>query len=192
LCDETPRCWRSWSETRDYQALKAPRAIEYRRREEQLPKDEGGNRLIALIRSKYADNPYGFEACAAKIAEMMLQRIVSVDLTRPSRDGGRDAVGKYRIGEGASAVLVEFALEAKCYDTANPVGVKELSRLISRLRHRQFGVLVTTSYVAIQAYQEIKEDGHPIVIISGGDIAATVKAAGISTDRQLAEWLTLF
>jgi hypothetical protein len=33
-------------------------------------------------------------------------------------------------------------------------GVREMSRLISRLRHRQFGVLVTTSYVDNQAYRE--------------------------------------
>ena len=48
-------------------------------------------------------------------------------LSRPVRDGGRDAVGKYRLGEGASAVLVEFALEAKCYGLNNSVGVRELS-----------------------------------------------------------------
>jgi ABC-type lipopolysaccharide export system ATPase subunit len=101
-------------------------------------------------------------------------------------------VGKYRIGEGDSAVLADFALEAKCYKMSNPVAVKELSRLISRLRHRQFGILVTTSYVATQAYKEIKEDEHPIIIISAVDILKTLKASGLAQHSHLSEWLKAF
>lgn len=39
----------------------------------------------------------------------------------------------------------DSALEAKCYDLNTGVGVEAQSRLISRFRPRQFGVLVTTS-----------------------------------------------
>ena len=46
-----------------------------------------------------------------------------------------------------------------------------VSRLISRLRYRQFGILVTTSYLGKQAYEELKIDNHPVVIISGSDIS---------------------
>ena len=60
--------------------------------------------------------------------------------------------------------------------TGKSVGVKELSRLLSRLRHRQFGILITTSYLASQAYTELKEDKHPVVIISGIDIVDTLKS----------------
>jgi hypothetical protein len=118
-----------------------------------------------VIRQHFKGDETRFERCAAKIAELMLPRIVSLDLTRPVRDAGRDGIGKYQLGDSASAVDVSFALEAKCYSLTSSVGVEELSRLISRLRHRQFGVLVTTSYVADQAYKEIKEDEHPIVVI---------------------------
>lgn len=77
---------------------------------------------------------------------------------------GRDAIGKYRIRPSSDPVTVTFALGAKLYDPAGSgVGVTDLSRLISRLRHRQFGVLVTTSYVARQAYQEIRADQHAVV-----------------------------
>jgi Restriction endonuclease len=61
-------------------------------------------------------------------------------------------------------VYAEFSLEAKCYQpgfdgkVVNTIGVREVSRLISRIRHRQFGVLVTTSVVAPQAYEEVRED----------------------------------
>jgi len=95
---------------------------------------------------------------------------MTCDLTRPWRDGGRDATGEFHIGQGQSAVEVAFALEAKCYASDSSIGVKELSRLISRLRYRQFGILVTTSFLGTQAYNELKDDDHPVVIISGGDI----------------------
>jgi hypothetical protein len=69
------------------------------------------------------------------------------------------------------------------------VGVRWTSRLISRLRHRQFGVLVTTSYVHAQAYQEIREDGHPVVILAGRDIIDTLKARGQDTVPALRRYL---
>src|SRR5690606_40741748 len=52
----------------------------------------------------------------------------------------RDAIGQLRIGSGPAAILVDFALEAKCYALESAVGVREISRLISRLRHRQFEI----------------------------------------------------
>ncbi|WP_395611634.1 restriction endonuclease [Allosphingosinicella sp.] len=82
-----------------------------------------------------------------------------------------------------------FALEAKCYGPANSVGVRELSRLISRLRHRQFGILVTTSYVDLQAYREIKEDQHPIMIIAAVDIVDVLRAHGLGEVTNVMNWL---
>lgn len=51
------------------------------------------------------------------------------------------------------------------------LGAREISRLISRLQHRKFGVLVTTSAIARQGYEEVGEDRHPTIFISGRDIA---------------------
>lgn|GEM_PF-5943694 len=70
------------------------------------------------------------------------------------------------MGPLADRISLDFALEAKCYARENGVGVKELSRLISRLRHRQFGILVTTSYLGHEAYQELRSDRHPVVVIA--------------------------
>jgi hypothetical protein len=80
----------------------------------------------------------------------------------------RDAVGEYRLGLPTDPIRLTFALEAKRYQKSG-VGVHELARLISRLRHREFGVLVTTSYVSRQAYTEIRDDQHPIIVISAAD-----------------------
>jgi hypothetical protein len=55
------------------------------------------------------------------------------------------------VGPLADRIALDFALEAKYHAPENGVGVKELSRLISRLRRRQFGILVTTSFLGHQA-----------------------------------------
>lgn len=83
---------------------------------------------------------------------------------------------------------MDCALEAKCYAKNNSVGVREMSRLISRIRYRQFGVLVTTSYVHSQAYQEVIEDGHPILIITASDIGGILRKNGIYS-RNVGDWL---
>jgi hypothetical protein len=92
-------------------------------------------------------------------------------------------------GETTDPIKLDFALEAKCYGADNGVGVRELSRLISRLRHRQFGVLVTTSYLAPQAYEELRVDDHPVVVISARDIVEILRRHGISTPAETEAWL---
>ena len=61
-----------------------------------------------------------------------------------------------------------------------------------RIRHRQFGVLVTTSYVHHQAYKEITQDGHPLIIISAIDIVNILKQNGVTDLRKLKRWLKQF
>jgi hypothetical protein len=86
-------------------------------------------------------------------------------------------------------ISLDFALEAKCYAPENGVGVKELSRLISRLRHRQLGILVMTSLLGHQAYQELRSDRHPVVVIAGADIAAILVKAELGAPEAVGEWL---
>ena len=69
------------------------------------------------------------------------------------------------------------------------VGVKPMSRLISRLQHRQFGVMVTTSYVHPQAYQEVVEDGHPVMIMAARDIVDVLTRNNYSDSRSVEAWL---
>lgn len=166
-----PKAWLEWVHSRKYRPLKAVAFSAVRTPQQQLPETEEGLAIIDLIYSRYKERPTDFERVAAEIAKLALGNISSIELTRPWRDGGRDATGLYRIGHGLGAIEVEFALEAKCYAIGSGVGVKELSRLLSRLRHRQFGILVTTSYLATQAYKELKEDGHPVILLSSSDIA---------------------
>jgi len=140
----------------------------------------------------HKDGKYKFEACAAELTRLALSSVTEINLTRPWRDGGRDALGNYRIGRGSGGISVEFAMEAKCKKPSpnNSCGVKAVSRLISRLRYRQFGVFVTTSCLGEQAYKEIVEDGHPIVVIAGIDICALLKEIEVSSAALVIKWLS--
>lgn len=185
----SPKVWINWIDKGIYSPLQANRAIEHRSKDEQIPKNQDDLKIINAIYEHFKSNPYLFEKCAAELARLMDSNIISYDLTRPWVDGGRDATGKYRIGLEENPIDVDFALEAKCYNLKNSVGVRETSRLISRLRYRQFGILVTTSYVHSQAYKEIKEDQHPVIIISASDIVKILKKAGYVNENLIKKWL---
>jgi hypothetical protein len=122
---------------------------------------------------------------------MMDSNVREIELTRFWRDGGRDGLGKYHIGAQDTDILVDFALEAKCKEPSinRSSGVRETTRLISRLRHRQFGVFVTTSCVHEQAYNEIIEDGHPVLIIAGSDICGILQKSGYNFVDAVSHWL---
>lgn len=184
----SPKAYDNWVETGSYEPLIAERSIEYRSKAEQLPLQKD----VAIIKAvhDYFEDGYSFEHCAAEILKLMDENYITCDLTRPWIDGGRDAVGKYRIGLNENCILVDYAMEAKRYELNKPITIKETSRLISRLRHRQFGVLITTSYVHHQTYKEIKEDGHPIVIICAKDIISILRNAGIASVDSVQNWLS--
>jgi len=187
--NHAPAAWRQWIASGSYRPLASQRTLEYRNKAEQLPTDDAGRRLISVLFEHFSDDPHRFEGCAAAIARLALPDVAQMDVTRPSRDGGRDAVGAVRLGKGPGAILIDFALEAKCYGPGSSVGVRELSMLISRLRHRQFGILVTTSYVDKYAYKEIKEDQHPIMIIAADDIVHLLRDHGLGEVDALKSWL---
>jgi hypothetical protein len=170
-----PQPWLDWVDGRKFTPLKSIPANAVRSKQQQIPATPDLAAYIKLVYDYYSDDPYAFERCAMEIARLFMPAIRTWELTRPWRDGGRDAIGTYRIGHGAGAIDVDFAMEAKCYGPNNGVGVKPLSRLISRLRHRQFGILVTTSHLDSQAYGELVKDAHPVVVIASGDIAAKLK-----------------
>ena len=178
-----PKVWLDWVGGRKFTPLKSVPVNAVRAKQQQLPETPELSAYAKLVHEYYKDDPYAFERCAMELARLFMPAIQKWEITRPWRDGGRDALGTYRIGHGAGAIDVEFALEAKCYSMTNGVGIKPLSRLISRLRHRQFGILVTTSYLDTQAYQELIQDGHPVVVISSRDIAMKLKERFGSLDN---------
>lgn len=186
--DNAPEKWINWIQKNKEEQLISKKTSIIRTKDEQIPNVSKDIKLIRTIYDFFTD-PYEFEKFAVDIVKLMDKNIVDCDLTRPWRDGGRDAVGKYRIGLEENSLLVDFALEAKRYGLNNSVGVKEVSRLISRLRYRQFGIIVTTSFLHSQAYKEIKEDKHPVVIICANDILKILKQNNINNKEKLLIWL---
>jgi len=184
-----PAAWSAWVSGGAFRALQAPPTTQHRNRAQQLPAASRDIVLLEMLVEHFKDRPIDFERCAVELFRLAAPGVQNVDVTRPSRDGGRDAIGQYAIGPAADPIRLDFALEAKCYKPGNSVGVKELARLISRIKHREFGVLVTTSYVNEQAYKEVRDDGHHIIIIAGSDLVATLKTAAIGTAATLKAWL---
>jgi Restriction endonuclease AspBHI N-terminal/Restriction endonuclease len=199
--DSCPRQWRQWVDDGSYTPLVAAPAIETRTREEQLPHNDLEREILACVYNYFKSNPTAFEACAAALVQFQNPENYVIDeMTRRSVDGGRDAIGRYRLGPSADPITVDFALEAKCYrpelpgqtDIARQVGVKETARLISRLRHRQFGILVTTSYIGPQAYREIREDKHPVMLLCGRDLVNLLIEKGYTSVEAVGQWLRQF
>ena len=150
-----PEPWRRWVATRTYRALEAPTITPVRTREQQLPAvdDRAGWQLLNDLYATFQPNPVGFERIAVNIAQLAVPLPLRMDVTRPSSDGGRDAVGGLAIGGPTDPVWISLALEAKCYEPGRTsAGVRDVSRLVSRLKHRDLGLFVTTSFLARQAY----------------------------------------
>ena len=192
--DYAPPAWSEWIETGRYRPLEAPRTIAFRSKAQQLPTEPRKFALLNALVAFFKNHPkreYAFEKCAGVLVRLMDPNISRIDLTRPWKDGGRDALGEYRIGTSGNSIVVEFALEAKCKkpSVGNSSTVKDTARLIARLRYRQFGVFITTSCLHDQAYREILDDGHPVLIISGVDIVGILEKAGITTLTALNTWL---
>ena len=137
----------NWVELGRYKALTSESTTVIRTKEAQTPDSLVKTEILKVVWNHFKEAPIAFEAFAAALFQMHDQRVIIDEITRASVDGGRDAVGRYRLGLVADPVYADFSLEAKCYTPpvddliATSVGVKEVSRLISRLRHRQFGVL---------------------------------------------------
>jgi hypothetical protein len=167
----------------------APSTTVIRGKAAQLPTDRVGQAILAEIREYFRGREHDFERCAVELWRLIAPSTGRCDVTQPSRDGSRDAIGEYILGPPSDPIAIDFALEAKCYGDTHSVGVTEVSRLISRLRHRHFGVLITTSYFNQQVYSEVRTDAHPIALISGRDIVEALRTAGYSDATSVRAWL---
>ena len=195
LSCHAPKTWSDWVASGRYKSLTAESTTVIRSSEDQVPSTTAGVAILDTVWNHFKDAPHAFEAFAARVFQMHDQRVIVDEITRASVDGGRDSIGRYLLGVPGDPVYAEFSLEAKCYAPpingmiANTVGVAEVSRLISRIRHRQFGILVTTSVVGRQAYREVREDRHPIIFFSGRDIVDVLMKSGYNTPKIVAELL---
>ena len=188
--------WLNYIENRKYHSLTAIRETSIKTKEEQLPPESNQVQcqMLNALQDYFfqKDRGYSFESFASDIVQQIDENVIRLDVTRPFKDGGIDAIGKYQVfNAGTQSVIVDFYLQAKCYAPFKAaVGVTDTSRLISRIKNRQFGVMVTTSYINSQAYKEIVEDGHPIVLVTGKTIIdVLIDKYEIYTVDSLMSWL---
>lgn len=191
-----PVAWIDWVNKGRYRALCSESdEKKIRDQSDQIPDSPIKKVILKTIWKHFREDPYAFEAFAARLFEMHDQRVSIQQITRGTVDGGRDAFGKYLLGLSEDPVYAKFSLEAKCNrppldgQIAVSVGVKAVSRLISRIRHREFGVLVTTSVIGRQAYEEVREDRHPIIFLCGKDIVDILTINGYNTPQLVQDML---
>ena len=188
--DFAPASWLKWIDLGVREVLISPPNIQIRSKDDQLPEDQTDMRILEVVYEYFSPNPHYFENFAAYIWDLIEGGSEIIEITRRSRDGGRDAIGRQKIGLSSDPIWVHWALEAKCYAPNNSVGVGGVQRLISRLLHRQYGVFVTTSYISEQAYKEIREDGHPVALITGKDIVEVLKEkCEVNSSETALSWL---
>lgn len=103
--EHAPVEWRAWVKSGQYTPLIAKRSQPIRSKKEQLPCSKQDLKMLSTIHEYFKDDPYAFEACAAHLVRLCLPDTVELDLTRRYRDGGRDGIGKLRIGRPESSIL---------------------------------------------------------------------------------------
>jgi hypothetical protein len=195
----SPKSWLRWLQSGAYTPLTCARQVTPRSRQQQLPHSDREWNVLRHIRDTLSDRE--FEFFAAELVRIMDDRFADLTVTRAVRDGGRDVVGSYRVGHdlhqvqlSVYQVQLSVYIEAKQWDPESAVGVKPMMRLLARLKHRDLGVFVTTSYFEAQVQEELIEDQHPVLLVSGGDIVRLLMRAeldDISAAGKLESWLNL-
>jgi hypothetical protein len=185
-----------WSKSGLYRPLQAKHTTRFRTIAEQLPKDDARKALLFKIYRYFSSVASQFEYFAADIFRMSDSRTVVEGVNRNTIDGGYEASGQYTMGLASDPIHVGFTLEGKCYNPGfghrkrKSVGIKETSRLISRLKNRRIGVIVTTSVIAEQAYHEARAEKHPVIFLCGTDIVDILCDRGVNTVKKLETWLS--
>src|SRR5262249_40918181 len=146
-----PESWRKWTRAGLYTPLRCSRKRQPRTRKMQLP---WGAAEQAVLQEVLALSDREFEFAAVEIVQLMDQRFTDFTVTPRVRDKGRDAVGLYRVGHDSHQVQLEVVIEAKRWSANRDIGVEPVARLISRIKHRDIGVFVTTSCFNQQVQEE--------------------------------------
>lgn len=184
-----PKAWSQWVSTGLYKPLTCERGFEPRTLKDQLPQNDAERVILDQILNGLTDRQ--FEFAAAALVNLMDERFSQMTVTPRVRDRGRDAVGQYRVGHHNHQVHLEVLVEAKRWGQNNNVGVEPMARLISRIKHRDIGVFVTTTCFNQQVQEELIEDRHPVILVSGGDIARILIARELDGKVKLSAWLDL-
>ena len=147
-----------------------------------------------ILDQVYKLSPEEFERfCTALMQELSRESGIqhNIEATRLVKDGGLDFFGKL-IFPSPLHYEISFKGQAKRYETKNPVGPTDISRLVARLQRGEYGIFMTTSYYTKTAQEEILEDNYPIRLFSGSDIVLFLRVLGLVSGKSKIhpEWLS--
>ena len=182
-----PKTWSFFVKTGIYKALECEKSVSPRNKKEQQPSTKNEKRVLDYLFNELTDRE--FEYASAEIVKLLDPSFKNLFVTRASRDGGRDVIAEYYLGHADHQIKLSAYIEAKKWKLDASIGVKPMMRLISRLKHRDIGVFITTSFFDKQVQKELIEDGHPVMLISGGDIARLLIKSDLSDQESLCAWV---
>ena len=181
-----PEVWKKWAVSGIYTPLTCTRKREPREKKNQLPHTDAEQHILDRVMKEFNDRE--FEFAAVEIVQLMDPRFTDLSVTQRVRDGGRDGIGSYKVGHENHQIHLSAIIEAKLWREKSDVGVKPMSRLISRIKHRDIGVFVTTSSFNKQVQQELIDDDHPVILVSGGDISRVLIASELDVPEKFDAW----
>lgn len=127
----------------------------------------------------YEGRKHAFELLASQVAAEVLResgtRYREGWLSRSSGDGGVDFVGRIDMGSVTASTPIVVLGQAKCIQPSSSISPEQVARVVARLQRGWIGVYVTTGSFSRQAQIEIIDDQYPVILISGGTLAATVR-----------------
>lgn len=135
--------------------------------------------VLQHVYAYYDGRKHAFELLASRVAAEVLResgaRYREGWLSRSSGDGGVDFIGRIDMGSLAASTPVVVLGQAKCIAPTSSISPEQVARVVARLRRGWIGVYVTTGSFSRQAQVEIIDDQYPVVLISGGTLAAAVR-----------------
>lgn len=182
-----PESWKYWIKTGIYDALECNSEIRPRTENEQFPQTPKERFVLDYIKNNLTDREFEF-ACP-EILKILDANFKGLYVTPRTKDKGRDVIGKYYLGHLGHQIILDVSIEAKHWKGA--VGVKPMTRLISRLKRSDIGIFITTSHFAKQVQEELIEDNRPVMLICGGDIARLLIKSDLSRPELLKNWINL-
>jgi hypothetical protein len=188
LGENAPKEWIEWVETGIYKPFKMEANKNSITKEEQIPQNDEDIRLVEQLKEHFYDS-VKFNRCATAILKLMDSNILSFNFSDSWIDNMKDITGKYKVGTENNTVVINFALEVVNNEPNHAVGLIEVSRLLSRMKYREFGILFTTSFLEPHIYTELMKNNHPIIVVSAQEIVKTLKANGINSANTLQKWL---
>jgi hypothetical protein len=177
-----PKTWQRWvtegapAIPRIRRNVSASRVLSKAEQQPQIGTTE--EKVLNDVYHYFEGQKHSFESVAAKVAAEVFRsggaQYQEGWLTRASRDGGTDFVGRLDAGIGRARTSLVVLGQAKCVSLDSSVSAEQIARVVARLRRGWIGVYVTTGVYSAPAQTEMIDDQYPIMLIDGRVLAEIV------------------